>query len=58
MKRRVNQIGSYREPSKVRERCGFLIEEHLRVTNRKLMRVDLVGPGPLYLVDIDITCLY
>ena len=54
MKRRVDQIGSYREPAQVRVRYGYLIEEHLLVANQKRKRVDLAGTGPLYPVDIDV----
>ncbi len=57
MKRRVNIEGSYRELTMVECQYEIYIEEHLRVSNRNLMRVDLDGIVPLPTSSIKIVLL-
>ena len=57
MKRRVGIEGSYRELAMVECRYEIYIEEHLRVSNRNLMKVDLDGFAPLLASSIKLVLL-
>ncbi len=54
MKRRVGIEGNYRELTMVECWYEIYIEEHLRVSNRNHMRVDLDGFAPLLAGSISI----
>jgi len=58
MKRRVDIEGSYRELTMVECRYEIYIEEHLRVSNRNLAKVDLDGFAPLLASSIILVLLW